>query len=451
MSRPLLFKDARIIDPAQGMDQVGDVLVRDGVIASCGPSIDAGDAEVVQAKGLVAAPGFIDLHAHLREPGFEEKETIATGTEAAARGGFTSLCCMPNTNPTLDTAGIVESVLRRAQEAGPVRVCPIGAVSRGRAGVELTEMEELARAGVVAFSDDGSPVADGHLMQMALLYAGDLGLPVIDHCQDLELSRDGAMNEGWLASRLGLPGYPAAAEESMIARDIALAALTGAHVHIAHLSSAGGVELVRQAKARGLSVTAEVTPHHLTMTEEWVLGVHDAGSATGPLGVGAYDTRAKVSPPLRSVADRHALVAGLVEGVIDAVATDHAPHAIVDKEVPFEEAAVGLSVLETAVASLMSLVHVGSLTLPTLVERLTVAPARVLGSRFSDLATLRPGTPADLVLFDPGEEWTVDTQQFASKGRNTPLDGTTLRGRVKLTMAAGRVAYNTLAQPAGHT
>ena len=309
---------------------------------------------------------------------------------------------------------------------------------------------------MVAFSDDGSPVADGHLMQMALVYAGELGLPVIDHCEEPDLAHGGVVNEGWVATRLGLPGYPAAAEESMIARDIALASLTGAHLHVAHISAAGGVELVRQAKARGLPVTAEVTPHHLTMTDEWVLGSPDASragleSATpgGALGIGAYDTRAKVNPPLRGEADREALVAALRDGTIDAVATDHAPHTSVDKEVPFEEAAVGLSVLETALGSLMSLVRGGALDLPSLVHRLTAGPARVLGPRFRELATLAPGSPADLVLFDPDEAWTVDAGSFASKGHNTPLDGATLIGRVKLTMASGQVAYDGLAGGVG--
>ncbi len=443
MSPATLFQGARIIDPGQGMDQTGDVLVRDGVIESCGSPVEGADARVVPAQGLVLAPGFIDLHAHPREPGHEDKETIASGAQAAARGGFTTLCCMPNTSPAIDTVSVVEFIFRRAAEAGPIRVHPIGAVSRGRAGKELAEMEELARAGVVAFSDDGSPVADGHLMQMALVYAGELGLPVIDHCEEVGLAHGGVVNEGWVATRLGLPGYPAAAEESMIARDIALASLTGAHLHVAHISTAGGVELVRQAKARGLPVTAEVTPHHLTMTDEWVLGVREP-VAHGPLGIVAYDTRAKVSPPLRGEADREAVVAALRDGTIDAVATDHAPHTSVDKEVPFEEAAMGLSVLETALGSLMSLVRGGALDLPTLVHRLTAGPAGVLGPRFQELATLAPGSPADLVLFDPDEEWTVDTGSFASKGRNTPLDGATLTGRVKLTMAAGRVAYDGL-------
>lgn len=305
-------------------------------------------------------------------------------------------------------------------------------------------MQELMLAGAVAFSDDGSPVADGHLMQMALTYARDLGLPVIDHCEDPSLLRGWAMHEGWVASRLGLPGYPAAAEESMIARDIALAELTGGHVHIAHLSSAGGAELVRQAKAQGVRVTAEVTPQHLTMSEEWIMGARDTAHANGPLSLHAYDSHAKVNPPLRAKTDRQALVSALREGVIDAVATDHAPHTMADKAVPFEEAAVGLSVLETAFGSLMTLVHQDVLDLPTLIHRLTTGPAGVLGARFEELASLRSGTPADIVLFAPDEQWMVDTATFASKGANTPLNGATLKGRVKLTIAAGQVVYDGL-------
>jgi dihydroorotase len=447
MSEPLLIQGTRIVDPAQGMDQVGDIMVRDGAIVSCGPTASADGATVVQADGLVAAPGFIDLHAHLREPGFEDKETIATGALAGARGGFTTICCMPNTSPAIDSASVVRFILQQAKEAALIRVLPVGAVSRGRAGTELTDMEELMMAGAVAFSDDGSPVADGHLMQMALTYARDLGLPVINHCEEPSLVRGWAMHEGWVASRLGLPGYPAAGEESMIARDIALAELTGGHVHIAHLSTAGGTELVRQAKARGVPVTAEVTPQHLTMTEEWVMGTRDTMDAHGPLSAHAYDSHTKVNPPLRAEADRQALVEALREGVIDAVATDHAPHTMSDKAVPFEEAAVGLSVLETAFGSLISLVHQGSLELPSIVHRLTVGPASVLGTHFEGLGSLRPGTPADIVLFDPGEKWTVCASAFASKGANTPLDGATLKGRVKLTIAAGQVVYDGLRKP----
>ncbi len=446
MSEPLLIKNARIIDPPDRFDAVGDLLVKDGVIARRG-SANGGvpdGTRVVDGTGMVVAPGFIDLHAHLREPGGEDKETIATGTAAGARGGFTTLCCMPNTTPTIDSAAIVEFIARQAADAGPVRVLPFGAVSRGRAGVELTDMEELARAGAVGFTDDGNPVATGHLMQMALLYAGQLGLPVMDHCEDHSITHGLGMNEGWVASRLGLAGYPSAAEESIVARDIALLELAGGALHIAHLSTKGGIEQVRRAKERGLRVTAEATPHHLTMTEAWVLGEHGRGSPDAALSAASYETRAKVSPPLRAETDRQALVDALADGTVDAIATDHAPHTFGDKAVPFDEATVGLSVLETALGSLMGLVHGGALDLPTLVQRLTAGPASVLGEGYAGLATLRKGTPADVVLFDPDESWVVDAATFASKGKNTPLDGETLVGRVKLTVAGGAIAFDGL-------
>ena len=447
MSRPVLITGARIIDPVSGSDRIGDLFMRDGVIADA-PETAPADALVIEGKGLVAAPGFIDLHAHLREPGFEDRESIETGTAAAAAGGFTTVCAMPNTSPAIDTAAVVDFIKHRAREAGPVRVLAFGAVSKGRKGVELTDMEELARAGVVGFTDDGSPVATGLLMEHALLYAGELGLPVMDHCEDHSITAGLGMHEGPVASRLGLPGYPSAGEESIIARDIALLGLTGGHFHVAHVSTAGGVEMVRMAKRRGLRVTAEVTPNHLTMTDGWVLGCGclTRGIITGPLTLAAYDTRAKVSPPLRSPIDRDALVEGLRDGTIDAVATDHAPHTFGDKATPFDEAAVGISTLETALGSLMGLVHSGAIELPTLVERLTTGPASVLGERFAELASLAVGTPADIVLFDPEEIWTVDVSKFASKGKNTPLAGQTLQGRVRMTIAGGHIAFGMAGQ-----
>ena len=446
MSRPILITGARVIDPVAGSDRTGDLFMRDGVIADV-PEAPPGDTLVIDGTGLIAAPGFIDLHTHLREPGFEDKESIETGVAAAAAGGFTTVCAMPNTSPAIDTSAVVSFIAERAREAGPVRVLAFGAVSRGRKGVELTDMEELARAGVVGFTDDGSPVATGLLMEHALLYAGELGLPVMDHCEDHSITAGLGMHEGAVASRLGLAGYPSAGEESIIARDIALLGLTGGHFHVAHVSTAGGVEMVRAARRRGLRVTAEVTPHHLTMTDEWVLGANGSGDGmAAPLSLSAYDTRAKVSPPLRSRADRDALVEGLCDGTIDAVATDHAPHTFGDKATPFDEAAVGISTLETALGSVMSLVRSGAIDLPTLVARLTSGPASVLGDRFTDLASLAAGTPADVVLFDPEERWTVDVGRFASKGKNTPLAGHTLQGRVRLTIAGGETAFGEAGQ-----
>ena len=441
-SETILIRGSRIIDPARNVDAVGDVLIRGGSIASAGglvpPDAVPGGSLVMEAEGLVTSPGFIDIHCHLREPGFEYKETIATGAAAAARGGFTTICCMPNTEPAIDNAAVVEYIRHRAAAEAVVRVLPIGCVSKSRHGKELADMEELAAAGVVAFSDDGDPVYDDNLMRLALTYSRDLGLPISNHCQEPSLSRHGVMAEGWTATRLGLPGIPAAAEETMIARDISLAELSGGKLHVAHLSTAGSVALIRGAKERGIPVTAEVCPHHLTINDRWALGDHGNGDVSG---AASYDTSTKVYPPLRQDRDVEALIEGLVSGVIDCVATDHAPHDVASKEVTYQDAAFGISVLETALGSLMGLVHAGRITLPTLIERLTAAPARVLGADHLPLATLGPGTPADVVVFDPSRQWTVDTSQFLSKGKNTPLEGTVLTGAVVCTIAGGQVAY----------
>ncbi|MFH1140889.1 MAG: dihydroorotase [Chloroflexota bacterium] len=447
-TQSILIRGARLVDPGAGLDQEGDLLVADGHVHRVGGVVRDGDVppgcRVVSGAGLVACPGFMDLHAHFREPGYEHKETVATGSMAAARGGFTTVCVMPNTNPPMDSSSVVEYVLGKAREAGTVRVLPIGCVSKGRAGHELAEMWELAQAGVVGFSDDGSPVADPHLMRQALTYSRGLGLPIINHCQDAGLSQGGVANEGWLSHRLGLRGWPAAAEEVMVARDIALAELTGGRLHLAHLSTAGSVELVRRAKERGIPVTAEVTPHHLTLDESWVLGHDKDGPLAGPLSLLAYDTNGKVNPPLRTRRDVAVLIGGLRDGVIDAIATDHAPHAIADKLVTFDDAEFGISGLETALGALMGLVHRGDISMNLLVERLTVGPQRVLGDGYSHLGTLRQGATADVALFDPDQEWVVRSEEMVSKGKNTPLDGVTLRGRVVATIAGGRLVYSAL-------
>ncbi len=438
-TRPILIRRARLIDPSSNEDYVGDILLGDGAISATRPVIEGrpDGCIVIDAEGLVGCPGFIDLHAHLREPGYEYKETIATGVEAAARGGFTTLCCMPNTDPPIDSESVVEFVLRRARDAGPVRVLPFGCVTRGRIGKELADLEELAAAGAVGFSDDGDPVHDSNLMRMALTYSADLGRPVSNHCQDLHLSGEGVMAEGPVATRLGLPGIPPVAEDAMIARDIALAEATGGHLHVAHLSTSGSVPLLRRAKELGLNVSAEVCPHHLTITDDWALG------AQGKQGRSemAFDTSTKVYPPLRGHADVNALVAALCDGTIDCIATDHAPHDTASKQVTYQDAAFGISVLETALGSSLQLVHEGRIGLPTLIERLTVGPARVLGPEYAPLASLAAGTSADLVLFDPQAEWIVDAGKFASKGKNTPLDGVKLRGRVFATIANGEIVY----------
>ena len=438
---PLLIAGGRVIDPASGRDGRADLLIAQGVIQAVAPAIPAGsvgeNARRIDAAGLVVCPGFIDIHAHLREPGFEYKETIATGAAAAARGGFTTVCAMPNTDPPIDNAAVVDYVHRRAA-AVPVRVRVIGCVTRGRAGREMADLEELAAAGVVAFSDDGDPVTDAALMRLALAYSRDLGAPVVNHCQEHSLCPGGVMAEGWVSSRLGLAGIPAVAEDAMVARDIGLAELTGGRLHIAHLSTAGSVAMVRQAKARGIPVTAEVCPHHLLLTDQWALGGKGDPAAAGPA---SYDTATKVYPPLRTPDDVAACIAGLADGAIDCIATDHAPHEQASKECTYHDAAFGISALETALGTALAPVHSGALDLPTVVERLTAGPARVLGDAFRRYAALSPGTPADLTLFDPDAAWTVDVSRFASLGRNTPLDGVELRGRVAATVVNGRIVF----------
>ena len=437
-----VIRNIRIIDPSRRLDGDGDLLLADGEIRASGrlreDRIPKG-CRVIDGARLVASPGFIDLHCHLREPGFEYKETLAAGSRAAAKGGFTTLCCMPNTDPPVDNAAVVNFIQQRARRDSLVRILPIGCVTKGRKGRELAEMEELASAGVVAFSDDGDPVYDANLMRMALTYSSDLGLPISNHCQDPSLSCNGVMAEGPVSTHLGLEGIPAAAEEAMIARDIALTHATGGRLHIAHLSTAGSVPLVREAKERGLSVTAEVCPHHLTITDQWVLG--EKGQPTAAAGGLAYDTSTKVYPPLRSQDDVDALVQALADGVIDCIATDHAPHDLTSKQVTYQDAAFGISVLETALGSLLQLVHRRKISMGALVDRLTTGPASVLGESYADLASMQPGTPADIVLFDPEQEWIVDTSEFESKGKNTPLAGTTLKGRVMATFASGSLVY----------
>ena len=441
----LLIKGGRLIDPSQGIDGIADLLVEDGVVSGMAQHIDPPEhAEVIDATGMIVSPGFIDVHCHLREPGFEDKETIATGTLAAARGGFTTVCAMPNTNPTMDTASTLEYVLRKARDEAAVRVLPIGCVTKQSKGAELAEMGELAEAGAIGFSDDGNPVVNSNIMRQALSYSSALGLPIINHCEEPSLFHGGSMNEGWISNRLGIKGIPNSAEDIMVARDINLAELTGGRYHVAHLSTAGALELVRRAKDRGMTnVTAEVTPHHLTLTDEAILGRTADGSngsgAYAPLTSAAYDTTAKVNPPLREQADMEAMIQGLRDGVIDLIVTDHAPHNRTDKECTFHEAAFGISTLETALGQLMALVHSGAIDLPLLIEKMTLAPARFL--RRTDIGTLKQGAPADITIIDPDTKWVVDTAQFASKGKNTPLQGATLKGHVHATLLEGQVVY----------
>jgi len=427
--KALLIYGGRIVDPAQGIDETGSLLISQGKISWLGRgelTLPQTDYDILPVQGLTVCPGFIDLHCHLRQPGFEEKETIASGTRAAARGGFTTICCMPNTNPPLDSKAALDYISARAATEGVVRVLPVGCVSRGRGGEELAPMDELASGGVVGYSDDGDPVSNSRLMRRALDYSRALGLPVIDHCEDAALANGGQINEGIVSTRLGLPGMPAEAEEIMVARDLALARLTGGWLHIAHVSTEGSVELIRQAREEGVRVTAEVAPHHLTLTEE---------------RVGDCDTSAKVNPPLRTEKDVQALIKGLKGGVIDIIATDHAPHTEAEKQNEFARAPFGISGFETALGSLMGLVHGGQLTLNALILRLTSEPAKIIGDRQANLGTLAVGAPADVTVFDPEREWVVDTATFASKGRNTPLAGVRLKGRVMATIANGEMVY----------
>jgi dihydroorotase len=428
----LLIRGGRVIDPANGLDAVLDVALAGVVVTAVGRDLPAEGVRVVEARGCLVTPGFVDLHAHLREPGFEQKGTIATETLAALRGGFTTVCAMPNTLPAPDSAPVVEALLERVARDARVRVLPIGCVSRRREGQALAEIGELATAGCVALSDDGNPVADARLMRRALELAGPLGLVISEHCDDPALSAGGVMNEGRVSERLGLAGAPAAAEVAAIARNIALCEATGARLHIAHVSTARGVELVAEAKTRGLPVTCEVTPSHLFLTEEAVFG-------EGPEP--AYDTAARINPPLRTEADRRALLRGLEERVVDAIATDHAPHASEDKLCEFDLAAPGISCFETALGTLLLQVERRELSLPVMVAALTAGPARAfgLGARVPGVGSLTPGLSGDLLVIDPAARWTVDPARFASKGRNTPLAGTELRGQLRLVLRAGEV------------
>jgi dihydroorotase len=419
----LLIRNGRVVDPATSVDAVQDVLIADGVIERTGPGLPAPPgAEVLDATNRVVCPGFIDIHVHLREPGHEHKETIASGTRAAAAGGFTAVCCMANTNPVNDNGAVTDYIRAKARVEGVVRVYPIGAVTRGLRGEALAELAELAEAGCVAFSDDGCCVMNAALYRRAMEYTLPFGAPVISHAEDHTLSRGAAMHEGVVSAELGLPGEPAAAEEVMVARDILLAELTGARVHIAHISTAGAVRLVRDAKARGVRVSAEVTPHHLLLTED---------------AVRTFDPNTKMKPPLRTKRDAEALLEALADGTIDCVATDHAPHATSEKEGEYDRAANGILGLETAVPLLLDrLVRPGLLSLPTLVSRLSRDPARLLGLPGGSLA---PGSPADLTILDLETSVTVDPRRFRSRSRNTPFGGWTLRGAPWRTVVAGAV------------
>ena len=419
----MLIAGGLVVDPALGLEEVRDLLVEDGRIVALEPpgAIPAEGREVIDARGLVVAPGLIDMHVHLREPGEEYKETIETGTAAAARGGFTGVACMPNTRPVNDSSAVTRFILDQADRMGRARVYPVGAISQGSLGESLSEYGELKAAGCVAVSDDGRPVMHALLMRRALEYARTFDLLVISHAEDLELRGEGVMHEGKVSVRLGLKGIPAAAEEIMVYRDIRLARLAGARLHLAHVSTAGSVAIIREAKLAGFDITAETAPHYFTLTDEAVLG---------------FDTNAKVNPPLRSEWDREAIMEGLADGTIDVIACDHAPHSVLEKDVEFAEAAFGLIGLETSVGLSLKLVHEGVLTMSQLIAKMSTNPAAILRVPGG---TLAPGSPADLTLIDPNREWTVDAAQFASKSRNCPFQGWNLQGKAVMTIFGGKI------------
>ncbi|MCL6557776.1 MAG: dihydroorotase [Firmicutes bacterium] len=421
MSR-LIIKGGIVIDPIKGRMFSADVFIADGTIAAIGPGLaPRKGAKIVSAEGCLVVPGLIDMHVHLREPGFEHKETIASGTRAAVRGGFTAVCAMPNTRPVCDNAAVVKFVREKALDAAFARVYPIGALTKNSRGEELAPFAEMKDAGAVAFSDDGRWVKNSSLMRRAMEYARMLGLPVISHCEDTSLSGNGVMNEGYTSTVLGLRGIPAAAEEIAVARDIILAELTGCRLHIAHVSTAGTVRLIREAKARGVRVTAEAAPHHFTLTDEAVTG---------------YNTNAKVNPPLRTAADVAAVKEGLADGTIDVIATDHAPHTREEKECEFETAPFGISGLETAVGLVFTeLVNQGVLTIPQAIAKMTVNPASILGI---DCGILQEGSIADITIINPERQQRVEPEHFVSQGKNTPFAGRLLRGASERVIIGGR-------------
>ncbi len=420
----LLIQGGRIIDPSQAIDRIDDLLVRDGIILAIGQSSHAKVDETIDATGLIVTPGLIDMHVHLREPGREEDETIETGTRAALAGGFTSVACIPNTEPPIDTQAAVEFIHQKAVRADTCNVFVVGCVSRNREGKELAEIGQLVEAGAVAFSDDGAPIYDAELMRRAFEYCRMFDKPIFAHEEVLELSRGGVMHEGLVSLVLGLTGMPAAAEEVMIGRDIALAEVTGGRLHVMHVSTARGVELIRAAKARGTRVTAEACPHHFTLTDESLRG---------------FDSNAKMSPPLRTAVDVEAIISGLVDGAIDCIATDHAPHAPEKKMLEIDRAPFGILGLETALGlSITRLVATGRIGWPRLVEAMSLLPAQILGVT---RGTLRTGAIADITLINPDLSWRVDVDKFCSKSVNSPFQGWVLKGRAVFTIVAGRVKY----------
>ena len=423
----LLLKSGRLVDPSRKMDSTGDLLIEKGKIIRSGKELRKTDypsgTEIIDLAGKLVVPGLLDIHTHLREPGYEYRETIASGSEAAVAGGFTSIACMPNTDPVNDNRSVTEFIRRKAAECGVANVYPIAAISTKSAGATLTEFWDLKEAGAVGFSDDGQSVMNAALMRRALEYASSLEMPLIVHCEDKNLSSGGLMHEGLVSTELGLAGIPAVAEEIMVARDLLLAEYTGAAVHIAHVSTAGCVRLIREAKARGVRVTAETAPHYFSLTDE---------------AIRTFDTNAKVYPPLRGADDVAAIKEGLRDGTIDAIASDHAPHARTDKEVEFDYAASGMTGLETSLALSLALVADGTLTFSDLIEKMSLRPAGIIRIQ---KGTLADGADADVTVIDPEREWAVDRLRFRSRGKNSPFHGCTLKGKAILTIVGGVVRY----------
>lgn len=420
----LLIQKGRLVDPVGGIGGIMDILIEDGKLAVIGSDLRDQDAQVIDARGLTVCAGLVDMHVHLREPGLEYKEDISTGTAAAARGGITSVACMPNTKPAVDSPEQVRYVLRRAAESCGVRVWPIGAVTVGEKGETLTDGQALKEAGAVALSDDGMPIQNANLMRDALIRAKRLGLTILSHCEDADMVRNYAVNEGRVSRALNLPGRPAIAEELMVMRDAMLSEETGAAVHICHISTAGSVDIVRQFKKKGVHITCETCPQYFTLTEDEVLN---------------QGTMARVNPPLRTRQDVEAIIAGLKDGTIDAIATDHAPHSAQEKAKPLAEAPSGMVGLETSLgATLTALYHTGEMDLSDILKKMTFNPACILGIPKGRLSL---GGEADFTIFDPNETWTVDPEQFSSKGRNTPFAGRELTGKVKYTIVGGKIVY----------
>ncbi len=423
----LLIKNSRVIDPANNIDDSLDILVEGNIIKKIAKGIKAeGTAKIIDAKGKIVTPGLIDIHTHLREPGFEYKETIKTGTMAAAAGGFTTICCMPNTNPVNDNRVVTEFILSKSAKEGIVNVLPIGAITKGSQGKELAEIGDMRSAGCVAISDDGRGVMDAEVMRRGLEYTKAFDIPVIAHCEDANLSSGGAMNEGFASTTLGLRGIPKAAEDVMVVRDIALSELTGAKLHIAHVSSAGSVESIRTAKKRGIKVSCETCPHYFSLTEDAVIG---------------YNTNAKVNPPLRTKEDVRAIKEGLKDGTIDIIASDHAPHAVHEKEIEFDYASFGMIGLETSLPLILSLVREGVLTLNDAIAKITINPARLLKLK---KGALSEGADADITIIDPEKEWVVDVNNLKSKSKNTPFVEWKMKGKAVMTIVGGSIVYELL-------